>query len=85
MNPASPAAFRKRDEASTFSKITWRLLPFLFLCYLCAYLDRINVAFAKLQMLKDLNFSDDKASCTRMPCRMSGSLPRQAPLHFPTR
>jgi len=54
MNPASPAAFSKRDEASTFSKITWRLLPFLFLCYLCAYLDRINVAFAKLQMLKDL-------------------------------
>ena len=58
MNPASPAAFSKRDEASTFSRITWRLLPFLFLCYLCAYLDRINVAFAKLQMLKDLNFSD---------------------------
>ena len=58
MNPASPAALSKRDEAATFAKITWRLLPFLFLCYLCAYLDRINVAFAKLQMLKDLNFSD---------------------------
>lgn len=58
MNSASPVAFSKRDEASTFAKITWRLLPFLFLCYLCAYLDRINVAFAKLQMLKDLNFSD---------------------------
>ncbi|KQR78481.1 MFS transporter [Burkholderia sp. Leaf177] len=58
MNPASLAALSKRDEAATFAKITWRLLPFLFLCYLCAYLDRINVAFAKLQMLKDLNFSD---------------------------
>ncbi|WP_174362609.1 MFS transporter [uncultured Caballeronia sp.] len=58
MIPASTVSLSKRDEAATFAKITWRLLPFLFLCYLCAYLDRINVAFAKLQMLKDLNFSD---------------------------
>jgi len=36
----------------------WRLLPFLFFCYLCAYLDRINVSFAKLQMLQDLGMSD---------------------------
>src|SRR5882724_2356789 len=30
------------------------------------------------------NFNDDKASCSRVLCRMSGSLPTQAPLHFPT-
>jgi sugar phosphate permease len=35
-----------------------RLLPFLFLCYILAYLDRVNVGFAKLQMLKDLSLSD---------------------------
>jgi MFS family permease len=35
-----------------------RLLPFLFLCYILAYLDRVNVGFAKLQMLKDLSMSD---------------------------
>ncbi|CAB3634485.1 MFS transporter [Achromobacter pestifer] len=45
-------------ESATYSKVAWRLLPFLFLCYVCAYLDRINVAFAKLQMSQDLGFSD---------------------------
>jgi MFS family permease len=45
-------------DTSVFAKATWRLLPFLFVCYLFAYLDRINVAFAKLQMLSDLGFSE---------------------------
>ncbi|VFR55586.1 Nitrate/nitrite transporter [plant metagenome] len=40
------------------SKATWRLLPFLFLCYFFAYLDRVNVGFAKLQMASDLGLSD---------------------------
>jgi D-galactonate transporter len=35
-----------------------RLIPFLMLCYLGAYLDRVNVGFAKLQMLNDLKWSD---------------------------
>jgi len=39
-------------------KVTWRLLPFLFICYFFAYLDRVNVGFAKLQMLSDLKMSD---------------------------
>ena len=45
-------------EAKTYSKVDWRLIPFLFLCYILAYLDRVNVGFAKLQMLKDLSLSD---------------------------
>jgi D-galactonate transporter len=45
-------------EASAYSKVTWRLLPFLFACYVFAYLDRVNVGFAKLQMLNDLKFSE---------------------------
>ena len=36
----------------------WRLVPFLFLCYVVAYLDRVNVGFAKLQILNDLKFSE---------------------------
>ena len=36
----------------------WRLIPFLFLCYILAYLDRVNVGFAKLQMSADLSLSD---------------------------
>ncbi|SAL77148.1 major facilitator transporter [Caballeronia peredens] len=41
-----------------YRKITWRIMPFIVLCYLCNYLDRVNVGFAKLQMLSDLGFSD---------------------------
>ncbi|RQM47225.1 MFS transporter [Paraburkholderia bannensis] len=33
-------------------------MPFLMLCYVTAYLDRINIGFAKLRMLKDLGLSD---------------------------
>lgn len=38
--------------------LTWRLVPFLFLLYVVAYLDRINVGFAALQMQRDLHFND---------------------------
>ena len=41
-----------------YRKVTWRLLPLLFACYVAAYLDRVNVGFAKLQMLGDLKFSE---------------------------
>nr|WP_258002266.1 MFS transporter [Burkholderia sp. WAC0059] len=52
--PVGPQAL----EARTYSKVTWRIVPFLMLCYLVAYLDRVNVGFAKLQMSADLHFSD---------------------------
>src|SRR5438552_1769319 len=45
-------------EAAAYSKVTWRLIPFLFLCYVVAYLERVNVGFAKLQMVSDLKFSE---------------------------
>ncbi|MCC7548822.1 MAG: MFS transporter [Burkholderiales bacterium] len=45
-------------EKATFDKVAWRLIPFLFLCYIVAFLDRVNVGFAKLQMAPDLQFSD---------------------------
>ena len=41
-------------EAKTYAKVDRRLIPFLFLCYILAYLDRVNLGFAKLQMLPDL-------------------------------
>jgi D-galactonate transporter len=55
---AAPQIGTRDEEAATYSKVAWRLLPFLFLCYVCAYLDRINVSFAKLQMAHDLGLSD---------------------------
>ena len=45
-------------EAKTYAKVDRRLIPFLLLCYILAYLDRVNVGFAKLQMLHDLSLSD---------------------------
>ena len=45
-------------ETRTYAKVVKRLIPFLMLCYLGAYLDRVNVGFAKLQMLSDLRFSE---------------------------
>ncbi|WP_454692160.1 MFS transporter [Achromobacter aloeverae] len=55
---ALDARTAKSDEDRIYSKVTWRLVPFLLLCYIVAYLDRVNVGFAKLQMLQDLNFSE---------------------------
>jgi len=45
-------------EARTYAKVDWRLIPFLFLCYILAYLDRVDVGFAKLQMLQALGWSE---------------------------
>jgi ACS family tartrate transporter-like MFS transporter len=45
-------------ETRTIGKVMWRLLPFLIVCYFVAYLDRVNVSFAKLQMNQTLGFSD---------------------------
>lgn len=42
----------------TLSKVSIRLLPVLFISYVCAYLDRINVGFAAKQLKEDLHFSD---------------------------
>ena len=39
-------------------RVAWRLLPFAFLLYIIAYIDRINVSFANLRMSADLGFSD---------------------------
>ncbi|WP_175945168.1 MFS transporter [Burkholderia pyrrocinia] len=45
-------------EREAYAKVTLRLVPLLFLSYVVAFLDRINVGFAKLQMLSDLHFSE---------------------------
>src|SRR4051812_26465259 len=55
---ASPAAGFETDEPAVYRKITRRLMPLLFLAYLFAFLDRINVGYAQLQMKSDLGFSD---------------------------
>src|ERR1700694_4353971 len=44
--------------ARTVAKIRRRILPFVFVLYMAAYLDRANVAFDKLSMHADLGFSE---------------------------
>jgi MFS transporter, ACS family, tartrate transporter len=51
------AANAKTLSAVTLRKVTWRLIPFLFVLYIIAWLDRVNVGFAGLQMNADLGFS----------------------------
>lgn len=45
-------------RAAVYKKAALRFIPFLCLCLVAAYLDRVNVGFAKLQMLDDLSFSN---------------------------
>lgn len=44
-------------EAQLMRKITWKVIPFLCLCFMAAFLDRVNVGFAKEQMSKQLGLS----------------------------
>jgi D-galactonate transporter len=53
-----PGAQSQVDLRRTYKKVALHLLPFLFICYLFNYLDRVNVGFAKLQMLDDLHLSE---------------------------
>jgi ACS family tartrate transporter-like MFS transporter len=48
--PAGPEILTPVQSAKLYSRITWRLIPLLFICYIIAYIDRINVGFAKLQL-----------------------------------
>ena len=52
------AAELRIQRETVYKKAAWRLVPFLCLCLVAAYLDRVNVGFAKLQMMDDLAFSN---------------------------
>ncbi|AAN33351.1 hypothetical protein P053_00517 [Brucella abortus 01-4165] len=45
-------------ENMTYRKVAFRIIPLLMICYIIAYLDRVNVGFAKLQMSEELGFSE---------------------------
>ncbi|MFL6448629.1 MAG: MFS transporter [Bryobacteraceae bacterium] len=51
-------AWTAEAEKALYGRVTRRIIPFLFLCYVFAYVDRVNVGFAKLQMQQDLRISD---------------------------
>jgi ACS family tartrate transporter-like MFS transporter len=45
-------------EQRVFGRVLGRLIPFIFLCYVIAYVDRVNIGFAAVDMQKDLGLSD---------------------------
>ncbi|WP_240766214.1 MFS transporter [Paraburkholderia flava] len=55
--PLSPT-LGATDADLLFRRVAWRFMPLLFAGYVVAYLDRVNVGFAKLQMLNSLHFSE---------------------------
>ena len=58
---SSSESFNETPEKSSalFNRISWRLLPLLFVCYIIAYIDRINVGFAKLQLREVLGVNEE--------------------------
>src|ERR1700712_1469396 len=44
-------------ETRTMAKVSRRLIPFVIICYFVAFLDRVNLSFAALEMNKDLKFT----------------------------
>src|SRR5689334_14421379 len=45
------------DEQATMRKVMRRIVPFIFICYVISYLDRVNVGFAALQMTRDFGLT----------------------------
>ena len=46
------------DAQKLYSKISWRLIPYIFILYILAYLDRVNVGFAAVEFKRDLHLSE---------------------------
>ena len=45
-------------EQTTIARVTTRLIPFIFVCYVIAYIDRVNIGFAATELQRDLGLSD---------------------------
>jgi D-galactonate transporter len=56
--PSSQENLTPEQSKSLYSKITWRLIPLMFICYIIAYVDRINIGFAKMQLQEVLGVDD---------------------------
>jgi hypothetical protein len=68
---ADAAGFTLEQER-VLSKVLWRIVPFLLLCYIIAYLDRVNVGVAGLTMNKDLGLSPSEFGWNARATRLCG-------------
>lgn len=57
-HPPSPGASTVAERDKTFRRIIWRLIPFLTLVWFLAWIDRVNIGFAKLTMIDDLQWTE---------------------------
>jgi ACS family tartrate transporter-like MFS transporter len=57
--PMAPTTGTSPIAERTRRSVTRRLMPFLFLLYIVAYLDRVNVSFANLDMSRELGFTNE--------------------------
>src|SRR5690349_1570066 len=57
--PNRQTAAAQAEQDAVWSKISWRIVPVILIAYMMAFLDRINVGYAKLTMQQDLRFSDE--------------------------
>ena len=55
---SDPKELTEEQSRALISKISWRLIPLLFICYIVAYIDRINIGFAKLQLQEVLGVDE---------------------------
>jgi sugar phosphate permease len=59
INPRFMINNKTAAQDGVYKKIAWRLMPVLFLAYIFAYLDRVNIGFAKLGMKEEAWFNDE--------------------------
>jgi MFS transporter, ACS family, tartrate transporter len=58
--PTGVAVPKETDKVGVAQKVRWHLLPLLFLLYVVAYLDRVNVGFASLTMNRELALTSEQ-------------------------
>ncbi len=53
-----PAETPEASRARVIAQVIRRIIPFAFICYVVAYIDRVNVGFAAEALQRDLHLSD---------------------------
>jgi len=53
---SGPAVQYSPEDEALFSKISWRLLPLLIVCYIIAFLDRVNIVSQYDRVIRSPNF-----------------------------
>jgi nitrate/nitrite transporter NarK len=58
MSTAETVIATAAADDAVYKKISYRIIPLLIICFIVGYYDRVNIAFAKLQMQQELKFSE---------------------------